>query len=161
ILPTHRLVSGLPALSAAQLRQSLGRHFQVETVGQGEQGARETWELIQADGGQELLGLGTVSDGTWQTARFRAPEAMAELAAERISSGRGLAVSVLQVLVLGKLLPEALAGMQAPPTCRYVHLLREVTEATGARECQLAVLVPPASMRHVEQIAGNLEKMPP
>ena len=31
----------------------------------------------------------------------------------------------------------------------------------AGRRCQLAALVPPASMRHVEQIAGNLEKMPP
>ena len=31
----------------------------------------------------------------------------------------------------------------------------------AAKRCQLAVLVPPATMQHVEQIAGNLEKMPP
>jgi uncharacterized protein (DUF1015 family) len=42
-----------------------------------------------------------------------------------------------------------------------VHLLREVTDAVAARECELSVLVPPASMGHVERIAGNLEKMPP
>jgi uncharacterized protein (DUF1015 family) len=36
-----------------------------------------------------------------------------------------------------------------------------VTDATAARECQVAALVPPATMAHVEQIAGNLEKMPP
>ena len=42
-----------------------------------------------------------------------------------------------------------------------MHLLREVTDAVRAEECQLAVLVPPATMKHVEQIAGNLEKMPP
>ena len=34
-------------------------------------------------------------------------------------------------------------------------------EWSAARQGQLAVLVPPASMQHVEQIAGNLEKMPP
>ena len=28
------------------------------------------WELLQADGGQDLLGFGTVGDGAWQTARF-------------------------------------------------------------------------------------------
>jgi uncharacterized protein (DUF1015 family) len=33
--------------------------------------------------------------------------------------------------------------------------------ATAGRQCQLAALVPPATMKHVEQIAGNLEKMPP
>jgi len=31
----------------------------------------------------------------------------------------------------------------------------------AAKQCQLAVLVPPATMQHVEQIAGNLEKIPP
>jgi uncharacterized protein (DUF1015 family) len=36
-----------------------------------------------------------------------------------------------------------------------------VNEAVSEKQCQLAVLVPPATMRHVEQIAGNLEKMPP
>ncbi len=36
-----------------------------------------------------------------------------------------------------------------------------MTDAAAARQCQLAVLVPPATMGHVEQIAGNLEKMPP
>ncbi len=45
--------------------------------------------------------------------------------------------------------------------CHYVHLLREVTEAIAAKQCDVAALVPPATMDHVEQIAGNLEKMPP
>jgi len=44
---------------------------------------------------------------------------------------------------------------------RYVHLLKEVQEAIGAKSCQVAVLVPPVTMRHVELIAGNREKMPP
>jgi uncharacterized protein (DUF1015 family) len=65
---------------------------------------------------------------------------------------------VLHVLVLDHLVREKLGGQ---PACRYVHLLREVTDAVAARECRLAVLVPPATMGHVEQIAGNLEKMPP
>jgi uncharacterized protein (DUF1015 family) len=158
ILPTHRLVSGLPAVTAGQLASLLGPHFQVEVVGRGEQGARDTWELIEADGGQDLLGFGTVADGVWQTARFRSPEVMGRLAPDHSPAWRGLAVSVLHVLVLDHLVPEGLGGT---PACRYVHLLREVTEAVGGGQCQLAVLVPPAGMDHVEQIAGNLEKMPP
>src|SRR4030095_6892933 len=53
ILPTHRLVSGLPALTAAQLREILEPHFAVEVVGQGDAAARETWERIEMDGGQD------------------------------------------------------------------------------------------------------------
>jgi uncharacterized protein (DUF1015 family) len=37
--------------------------------------------------------------------------------------------------------------------------LSEVEEAKGS--CDLAALVPPATMGHVERIAGNREKMPP
>jgi uncharacterized protein (DUF1015 family) len=156
ILPTHRLVSGIPDLTADRLRAALGSHFDVETIGQGEQAARDAWELIQADGGQDLLGFGTVADGVWQTGRFRSPALM--LAADHSPAWRGLAVSILHVAVLAKLLPNALGGW---PECRYVHLLREVLEAVAAKECRMAVLVPPATMGHVEQIAGNLEKMPP
>src|SRR5207249_3736146 len=158
ILPTHRLVSGIPDLTAERLRAVLGEHFQVETVGQGPQGARDAWETLEADGGQDLLAFGTVADGLWQTGRFRAPQLMAELAPQHSPAWRGLAVSILHVAVLDRQLPQALGGR---PQCRYVHLLREVTDAVAARACQLAVLVPPASMAHVEQIAGNLEKMPP
>jgi uncharacterized protein (DUF1015 family) len=157
ILPTHRLLSGIGPLSARQLGGLLASHFQFEVVGKGEEGARAAWELVGAGGGQDVLGFGTVADGVWQAARFRTPQAMAELEAEHSEAWRGLAVSILHVLVLGRLLSNA--GTQA--VCQYVHLLREVTEAVAARQCELAVLVPPAGMQHVEQIAGNLEKMPP
>ena len=158
ILPTHRIVSGFPALDADRLASALGTHFQVEKVGIGEKGARDAWELIEADGGQDLLGFGTSDDGVWQTARFRAPEEMARLAPDHSPAWRGLAVAVLHVLVLDRLLPEKVGGKAE---CRYVHLLREAADAAAAREGRLVALVPPATMRHVEQIAGNLEKMPP
>jgi uncharacterized protein (DUF1015 family) len=158
ILPTHRLVSGLPNLTADRVAEILAPHFTVERVGTGEQGARNTWESIEADGSQDLLGFGTVADGIWQTARFRSPQLMAERAASHSPAWHSLAVSILHVAVLDHLLPQATGGK---PQCKYVHLLREVTDAAAAKQCQLAVLVPPATMQHVEQIAGNLEKMPP
>jgi uncharacterized protein (DUF1015 family) len=158
ILPTHRLISGLPELRADRLAEILEPHFQVERVGTGEQGARDTWALLEADGGQEVLGLGTVADGVWQAARLRGPEAMAELAPEHSAAWRGLAVAVLHVLVLDHLLAP---GLGVRPECKCVHLMHEVLQSTAARQCQLAALVPPASMTGVEKIAGGLEKMPP
>lgn len=158
ILPTHRLVSGIPAFTADQLRGVLERYFQVETIGTGDKGARDTWELMEADGGQQVLGFGTPADQTWQLARLKDGSPMDQLAAAHSPDWRGLAVSVLHVLVLDKLIAEGVGGQ---PTCRYVHQLKEVTDAAAARECTLAALVPPATMQHVAQIAGNLEKMPP
>jgi uncharacterized protein (DUF1015 family) len=158
ILPTHRLISGVPEVTGPKLREALAGHFQVETVGTGEAAAREAWELIEADGSQNVLGLGTVADGGWHLARLTTSAAMDELAPEHSPAWRALAVSILHVLVLNRLVPQRLGG---EPKCDYAHLLREVTDAAAAKRCQLAALVPPATMGHVEQIAGSLEKMPP
>jgi uncharacterized protein (DUF1015 family) len=154
ILPTHRLVSGLPDLTASRLRALLEPHFVLEPQGEHQTGGREAWDSIEADGGQDLLGFCTAADGVWQTARLRTSEPMDQLAADHSPAWRGLAVSILHVLVLGKLL-------EGEPSCRYVHELGEVLDDVEARRCDLGVLVPPATMGHVEQTAGNLEKMPP
>lgn len=156
ILPTHRLVSGIGDIKADRLRSLLAEHFEIETVGSGEKAGRDAWELIQSHGQQDMLGFGTVADGVWQTAQFRSPELMAELVPQHSGDWQGLAVSILHVVVLDKLLSGS-----GRAQCRYVHLLREVEEACTAKQCQLAALVPPATMSHVEKIAGNLEKMPP
>ena len=158
ILPTHRLVSGIGSMNASDLRALLDPHFEMETVGTGPEAARDAWEWIEADGTQELLGFGTVADGVWQTGRFRSPALMAELAGDHSEAWRSLAVAVLQCVILEKVLPES---GHATPKCQYVHLLREVNEVVAERKCELAVLVPPATMEHVEEIAGNIEKMPP
>ena len=152
ILPTHRLVSGFPGLTADRLKAALSPHFTLERVASG----REAWETIELDGSQSLLAFHTKADGIWQTARFTNPALMAELAADHSDDWRELGVSVLHVAALNKLLPAAVGGS---PSCKYVHLLSEVEEAKDS--CDLAALVPPATMGHVERIAGNREKMPP
>lgn len=164
ILPTHRLVSGLSSSApgwradAERLRSLLAPHFELTTIGTGPSAARETWENIELDGTQDVMGVGTVADGVWQLARFKDRPAMDRLASDHTPAWRSLAVAYLQRLVLDRLLPDAGLGQAK---CQYVHLLREVDEVVAARNCQVAFLVPPAGMNHVEQIAGNLEKMPP
>lgn len=157
ILPTHRLISGIGDLRAEQLTGLLSPYFKVDTLGVGPAAAAMAWEAIETDGAQEMIGFGTVADGKWQTARFRAPVQMAQAAPEHGEAWRELAVAVLQRIVLEK----AFAQGGARPKCQYVHLLHEVNDAIASKQCQVAALVPPATMDHVAQIAGNLEKMPP
>ncbi len=154
ILPTHRLLTGTPHLTSQELASLLKPYFQLKVVGTGENAATETWEHIEMDGSQSLLGIHTSADNTWHHARFIAPAKMKELAPEHSDNWRELGVSILQMVMLQNLL-----GGQAK--CRYVHLLAEVNDAIRSRECTAAVLVPPATMEHVKHIAGNHEKMPP
>jgi uncharacterized protein (DUF1015 family) len=156
ILPTHRLVSGFPGLSAAELEARLSPEFEVRGTGQGEAGCRAAWDSIAGSGDQDLLGFGTVADGRWLLARLRSDATMDRLARSHSPDWRSLGVSVLHVLVL-----DALLAPLGQASCRYVHSIEEVAADLGARGCDLACLVPAASMNHVESIASSLETMPP
>lgn len=159
ILPTHRLISGLPNLTVDQLQSALEGHFEIERMGAGTAGAQETWGMMDADGGQDVLGFGTAVDGQWALARVNDNSLMADLAPDHSDEWRSLGVSILHKLVLEHLLAQRFPNMS--PECRYVHLLAEVTAAQQDHTCDLACLVPPASIEDVRQIASQFEKMPP
>jgi uncharacterized protein (DUF1015 family) len=156
ILPTHRLVSGLLGMTAAMLTEKLAPEFDCVRAGEGPDGAQRAWSEVEAHGDQDMLAFGTVADGQWLTARLRSDDTMDRLVPTQSPDWRSLGVSILHELVIQHLL----AG-GGPPQFRYVHLLKEVIDDTAARDCDLACLVPPAGMEHVEAIASKLEKMPP
>jgi uncharacterized protein (DUF1015 family) len=158
VLPTHRLVNGLGGITADQLRDALAGVCVMDARAQGPNGCREIWDLVRADGGQNVMGFGTSADQTWQLGRFRCQEEMARLVPEHSENWQRLAVSILHRLVLD----DRLKGDAAKrATCQYVHEDKAVADAIGKKECDLGVLVPPVTTAHVETIAGNLEKMPP
>lgn len=155
ILPTHRLVSGLPELSSDDVRSALGNHFSIEEVNSAE----AAWEALEMDGAQELFGVGTPADGKWLLARATDTSPMLELAADQSDAWRGLGVSLLHRLIIDHLIVGANPGSE--PKYKFVHLMNEVTEAMSGKSCQLAVLVNPAGMEHVQSISAELERMPP
>jgi uncharacterized protein (DUF1015 family) len=155
ILPTHRLLSGFPGLTAKELTALLEPEFEIVEAGSGETGCHAAWQQIEHSGEQDLLAFGTIADGRWLLARLRSDAAMDRLAPKQSADWRSLGVSVLQVLVLGELLAK-----NAKPSIRYVHLLSEVLSDVAARGCDVACLVPAARMSHVEGIASKLETMP-
>jgi uncharacterized protein (DUF1015 family) len=158
ILPTHRLFSGLSGLRSNSLLERLSEEFEVERAGVGEAGCVATWELIEADGGQNVLGFGTVADGEWLFARLRGTATIDRLASQHSAAWRELGVSILHELVAGELLRGQFSAAGAP--LRFVHLIDEVLDVFAARQCDLACLVPPATMDHVQRIASAGERMP-
>ena len=154
IQPTHRLLSGLPDLTIERLKTLLLADFELvcECVDPA-----ICWEHVQLEDSQSVLGFGSVDDGVWIAVKLRDSARMDALAPDASPEWRSLAVSILHKLVIDELLVRT-SGVT--PTCRYVHQLSEVTEAVKAKSCQLACLVPPCGMEHVESIAGSREKMP-
>jgi uncharacterized protein (DUF1015 family) len=159
ILPTHRLVTGFPNLTADDLARALAPNLSVESVGRGVEAAERVWKRIELDDGQDVFGFGTAADGVWSFARVIDASPMAKLAADQSDDWRKLGVSLLHKLVIDDLLKRAYP--KASPQFKYVHLLDEATEAIASKGCDLACLVPPARIEHVEAIASKFEKMPP
>ncbi len=159
ILPTHRLISGLPDWTAEKLEEVLGNSFDCERVGNGDAAAQEVWEMMEVDGGQDVFGFGTAVDGEWIFARLKDDSLMETLAADKSPAWRGLGVSLLHKLVLDHLVGEANGNKELG--CKYVHLMDEVNSSIREKNCQLACLVAPASIEHVQEIASSFEKMPP
>lgn len=159
ILPTHRLISGLPPITADDLQAAVGNHIELEELASGPDGAEEAWELMSADGGQDVFGFGTAADNRWFFARVTDPSPMLELAPDHSDEWRELGVSLLHRLIIDHLIGQKFPD--AEPTCRYVHLMDEVNAGLSEGSCQLACLVAPAGMEHIEAIASTFEKMPP
>lgn len=155
ILPTHRLISGLPALSTDDVKAALGDNFEIEEV----DSADAAWEIMEADGGQEVFGLGTPSDGKWLLARVSDASPMETLAADQSEVWRGLGVSLLHRLIVDHLIKGRYPD--ADPKFKFVHLMDEVTAAMADKSCGLAILVMPADIEHVQAISEELERMPP
>lgn len=155
IQPTHRLLSGVPGATTESLHDALRHHFAVVEVFGTDPVA--CWDYIQMDGSQSVLGFGTAADGRWFAAKLRYPPGEGEFAPDHSPDWRDLGVSILHELVVKQLL--GAAGAKA--TFKYVHQVPEVMDAVAGKACDVAVLVPPATMGHVERIAGNREKMPP
>ena len=159
ILPTHRLVSGLsPELTSAQIAAALEPYCAIDVIGQGDKAAAETWELIQADGGQNVFGFGTAADGTWLFVRVLDASLMGQLAADHSQAWQSLGVSLLHKLLLDELIFKQVGG---EPKFQYVHRIDETTTALNAKSHQLGCLVAPATIEHVQEIAEGRETMPP
>jgi uncharacterized protein (DUF1015 family) len=156
IQPTHRLVSGFPEMTSEALAARLAPEFIITPTGEGEEGCRNAWDIIEIGGEQGTIGFGTVEDGRWFVAKLRNSQRIDQLTPEHSPEWRSLGVSILHELVLNDLLVKVGAA-----SCSYVHQIDEVLQSVTQHGCDIACLVAPAEMEHVELIASNLEKMPP
>jgi len=155
ILPTHRLITGLPELTADDIRAALGDNFSIEEAAT----AAAAWETMDLEGDQKVFGIGTPADGKWLLIRATDTSPMHVLAADQSDAWRGLGVSLLHRLIVDHFLVGAHPGSE--PKFKFVHLMDEVTDAMTNKSCQLAILVMPAQMEHVQAISAELERMPP
>ncbi|MBN1588831.1 MAG: DUF1015 domain-containing protein [Pirellulales bacterium] len=157
VMPTHRLFTGVPELTAEELVAKLGNCFETSIAGEGPDFARTAWEEIETENRQGTLALCTAKDNRWVIARLTDAGAakMAQIASEHNEAWQALGVSLLHRLVV-----ETLLGVKDLPKPNYVHLVDEVVEGLKTGEYPLAALVMPATVDDIRQISMTGERMP-
>ncbi len=136
--PTHRVLSGLPPVTSAELQRGLADKFDFESAATAE----EAWQLAAADGRGHLLVLGT-ADGRWTIALSRTRYA---LAADTLNAA---------------LLPAVQNAW--PDTAATVRPVAGVGDASGALvsgDAQVACLLPPPSLEQIQAVADQGQRFP-
>lgn len=162
VLPTHRLFSGLPPMTAGQLVEKLGDCFHCQVLDPGISVARDIWDSIEKEDDQGNIGLFAAGDQRWVLARISSSgrERMAGIAGDHCQDWQGLGVALLHRLVVDTLLQ-----CDHVPKPKYVHLVEEVISGLEAGDqdgqpFSLAALVMPAKLEHVQLISEHGERMP-
>lgn len=162
VLPTHRLLEGIPEMTVSEICERVSSCFDCELAGEGPEGAAKIWKDMEEIDDQMMMALYSSKDRRWVTltAKKEAIEQMAAIAPDHSAAWQGLGVAILHRLVF-----EELLSLRDMPKPTYVHLVDEVIaglngELEGNRYYPLAALVMPATIDHIREVSLHQERMP-
>jgi len=158
VLPTHRVLGGLPDLATDRLREATSEHFTwQEFVGAEATSPRLAEHLREAP--EHSFGLWTRDTSKAFLLTLKDPAVMDRLAADRSEAWRRLDVAILERVLLGADLPRAVADATGLRR-RYVHLAQQAFDAVHEDGADAAVLLKPLPVESLEQVAQTGERMP-
>lgn len=162
VLPTHRLLGGVPELTTAELHEKLSPFFDCDVVAKGAESAGSVWAELERLDEQQIMALYSKASNEWTrlTCKPEAMERMQTLAPDQSEDWRGLGVAILHQLILDDLL-----GLKGHPVPTYVHLVQEVIDGLNEKLASqsgypLAALVMPASIDNIHDVSIHQERMP-
>jgi uncharacterized protein (DUF1015 family) len=150
VLPTHRLVRGLPDFDPAKIRVELGRYFDLEPAADPKNTDRP--EVICR------IWLGE-DHGLWRLnpRPDRAHEAL--LPSNKSEAWRDLDLAILSSAVLEGIL--GIRPEQALEHISYTSSAEQAISEVNAGEAQMAFLVEPSTVEDLMKIADAGDRMPP
>ncbi|MGH9546532.1 MAG: DUF1015 domain-containing protein [Terriglobales bacterium] len=157
ILPTHRVVHGLPSFSSARFREGAGAYFSVEEVDASVDAARAKVILREA-GRMGTALLAVTADRVFLLDR---PKPVPS----DFFSGWSLRQQALDVVQLHKCLLEGVLGISEEAvreqrTVRYIRDIGEAMAQARSGAADVAFLMNPARMEQVRDIAFAGEVLP-
>ena len=159
ILPTHRLVRGLPAFDPATVRQAFADLFDLSHLPLDGEDAAEHVDRLIREPGTICIALFAGEPGCWRLcAKEREPHA-ALLPPDRSPAWRALSTAILEHVVLGYVL--GLAGDSRVTHVAHAHDAATVLTAVERSEAQVAFLLRPSTVDELVAVADAGDRMPP
>ena len=159
VLPTHRLLSGLPTTTLSELStEHLARYFTVSELGTGATGDMLLAQLAQAGTTEPALVVSTGEQNWLLRLNEQGRGRMAE-------SGYSEAWNELDVAVAHTLILEALLGIQtedvtAGTYLRYTRDAQQAVQAVQTGEAQAALLLNVTRVRQIRDVSQADDRMP-
>ena len=158
ILPAHRVLCGLPGLTAERLRAATAEHFHwQELVGAEATSPRVLHHLREANGHAFGLWLRGTTKAFLLT--LKDPKVMDRLAADHSAAWRCLDVAVLERVLLKNDLPKAAESI-ADLRLSYVHLAQQAFDAVHEQGADAALVLRPLPVQSLQDVASQGERMP-
>ncbi len=157
ILPTHRLVRGVPGFRSTTFLKLAQQYFEVETLGSADQ----LWERMKL-GAQvnHVFGFFPADTGRFHLLSLREEAKIDPLMLAHPEAYRHLDVSILHTLVLDRFLGIDEAKLVAQENVDYFRDRQECLREVRERRYQAAFFLNPTTVEQMQRIALLGERMP-
>jgi uncharacterized protein (DUF1015 family) len=155
ILPTHRIIGGLPAFSAERLRQQLAANGQLTELPGGPTAVAGYIDETLPSRPPGTFGLYDGAAKQLYELRLTNPDVLKDLEPNQSASWRGLDVAVLQRYLLDELIAPGGTATKA-----YTANSNEVVGMTDGVTRQIALLLRPTPLSALEALGRHNEVMP-
>jgi uncharacterized protein (DUF1015 family) len=150
ILPTHRLIKGLPKVSLECLVDEAKEYFSIQAVEKGSLGVELEKDRSHA--------FGVYGKGGSYIMKLKSLRIMEELLPDRSKVYRDLDTAVLQTVLIEKVLGVALNKIE--DHVKYERGIEATIAEVDSGEFQFAFLLNPTRPDQVLDVASNRERMP-
>jgi uncharacterized protein (DUF1015 family) len=157
VLPTHRVLFGLPDFDVARLVAGLERYFTVKPGLTREQ-LFGVMDAARADAGRNAFGL--YCGGKYWFFELSDKHIMEKLAPERSAAWRSLDVAVLHEVVLEHLLGIDKPAQAAKTNLSYDRLAEMSIGRVDKGTHQAVLFMNPTKLNQIREVAGKGEVMP-
>ncbi len=165
VLPTHRLIFGVPEDTMNILNDSLGKYFRIKDFdfsnGSESVARRQLLDAMNTAGPQDhYIGMYIKGENKYSLLALKGEDLLLDIQSDKPFSWRRLDVSILQSLILEAILGFSEESIRKQENLCYVKDFNDAIEKIRAGEYQAAFLLNATKIEEIKDVTETGERMP-